>query len=400
MSGQNTGPKPPALADGQRHPGSGWPGGGGGRLRARAPGRRGAGAGAVDRAAQGGVAGLDQRAGRRSSPPSRPGEVVPAAGAFPAPVTAAMRLPPPAMPVDGPAVPVAPTLPTPPALPALPPVDPVAVPIPPGDWPKLPAAEPLAPLAPPPELVEPPPSAPLAPPTRPEFPLPPAGSGSNVGSTAAPPTPGDDPMTPKLTALKSALVGAVLAAAPASAQEPKAATPATEKAVESVEAKLTAALKRLTDAEAKIEAQATTIDEQKKALLKLQLTVDGLDGVPGLVKKFENLQTKYDTLQTDYAILKTRLPGDTSTSAKVPQAMPGNPVAPDAAATTTGTVRIINQYATPVKLIVNGVSHTVEPSAVKSIVVTAPQFIYELVGSPGSITQAIKPGETLNLTIN
>lgn len=211
-------------------------------------------------------------------------------------------------------------------------------------------------------------------------------------------------MRMNLTPLKSAIAGAALASAPlpAAAEDNKTPNPVTKSDKDEVavlKEKLAAALTRIEDAENKVTTLQTKIDEQDRAILKLTTAVNGTDITTGLVKKFEELQKKYNELQSDYGKLAAKPPADTSLSAKVPQPMAAAPVP---AAGTAGSVRIINKYGMPAKLVINGFSHTVEPNAEKVVTVAAPEFIYQLIGGTDAtpVHQPIQPGQTLNLTVN
>jgi hypothetical protein len=65
-----------------------------------------------------------------------------------------------------------------------------------------------------------------------------------------------------------------------------------------------------------------------------------------------------------------------------------------------GTVRVVNEYPVMVSIRVNGISHRVEPSEKKDILVPAGEFQYELLTAGAGMTRSvIREKETVTLRI-
>lgn len=327
---------------------------------------------------------------------------------------------PPAPPVVAPVVPPQPTtewpvLGPPPVLPLIPPPAPATAATEAAPMPRVhlpPPARPevhAVPVAASPLQIEPAvvarPAQPLRsaevpPPAagpQPELSLPPAIGPSNLGVTAAPAAtpapPGDSPMIPKLSAVRSAVVGAALAAGPAGAQDAIKSMPASEAAPKTAET-VDELKRQLTDATDKARALELRVKLMEDELLGTKVKETGMT-VPGLRQKFDDMVKKFDALQTKYAALETRV-GDTARSASAYPNTPGTvPTGPKA------TVRISNEYGVPITLILNGLSHRVEPGGSKSVEVPAGTYTYELLnGATGAAeTKPIKDGDAVNLRI-
>ena len=66
----------------------------------------------------------------------------------------------------------------------------------------------------------------------------------------------------------------------------------------------------------------------------------------------------------------------------------------------TGTIRLINEYATDVKIVVNGTSHDLKSNELKEVAVPAGEFVYELLATGAArTTSTIKDTERVTLRI-
>ena len=345
----------------------------------------------------------------------KPGEV--------APPPAPLPPPPPVMP--SPALPAMPSptpdLPTPVNVPpvgdlpkpggfdppALPPITPEIGPAPKPAMPEVPPApKPVPPLAQPVELAPLPAPAPALPtiqPLNPEFNLRPSVPGNTVtprptpaevppvprpvvtvlpapvGPLDPPTTPGDPPVMLTLRqAVMSAALGAgfVLAPTPVlrAADDPKqpAAELDVKKAIDDLK-KEVAALRKQNEVQADYILGRT---DGKAPVLPVDL---------GLLKRVQTLEEAIARIEKKLDATK--------------QVVGSSPIG-GGASTGTGTIRLINEYATDVKIVVNGTSHDLKSNELKEVAVPAGEFVYELLATGAAkTTSTIKDTERVTLRI-
>lgn len=228
------------------------------------------------------------------------------------------------------------------------------------------------------------------PPTPPDFNLRPADPGLNVNSIglgvpATPPAPGVTPMNfPSKTAVMSAAVGLALSAVPAAAQ------PTADD------------VKKITD----------DITALKKDVTDVREALYGVKDAPGsfnnsifgrlnqLDDKVRKIEDKLDKLNDQLGVVISSSAASplNKGAAGVPQ-----PMSPATGATAIkgGTVRVVNEYAVEVSLILNGKAYRFNPGETRAVEVPAGDYTYELLqsGSP-PITSKVKEGETVTLRVH
>jgi len=358
----------------------------------------------------------------------KPGEVAPPPAPLPPPPPV---MPSPALPVMPSPTPGPPTpvnvppvgdLPKPGGFdpPALPPITPEIGPAPKPTLPELPpapkpalpelppAAKPVPPLAQPVELAPfpaPAPGLPTIQPLNPDFNLRPSVPGNTVtpGSTPAevppvprpavtvlpapvgpldpPPTPGDPPVTLTLRqAMMSAALGAGFALAPTPvlrAEEPPRPQPVPEVDVKTQISDLkkeVAALRKQNEVQADYILGRT---DGKAALLPVDL---------GLLKRVQTLEEAIVRIEKKLDATK--------------QVVGSSPIGDPAPTGGKGTIRLINEYATDVKIVVNGTSHELKSNELKEVTVPAGEFVYELLATGAAkTTSTIKDTERVTLRI-
>ena len=345
-----------------------------------------------------------------------------------------------ALPSPAPVMPVTPAGPLLPLMPSLgvpDPIKPVEVPPirvtvaapevapPPRQHPQPPAVEatPVAPPAQPVQLASP--VRPIAP-EPPDFPLPPSRPGFTVnGIPESPPVratpgaltslslehPGEIPVTPTLQALKAAALGLALAAAPVSAADPPAKMPPAAETPKDVVADLRREFEKMRE-DVQTERKFRELMEDT---VKGKLNKETNKTEPGLLTKFDELDARLKRLEEalkkvdvskfeeTIARLEKKLDAATSTTVQKPESAPKSMPGPSAGAAIVGakaTVRIVNEYAVPISMMVNGNSHRVEPSASKSVDVPAGAYTYELLHAGSQATTAtIKENDSVTLRI-
>lgn len=321
-----------------------------------------------------------------------------------------------------------------PTLPAMPPVGDLPKPggLPPvGDLPKLgdlpkpggfdppalPLVKPTVPeVGPAPKPVQPTELAPLPagvpplppmPPTNPDFNLRPSAPGNTVnpkpspaelpqpavsvlpapvGPLDPPMTPGDPPvpLTLRQTMLSAALgVGFALSPSPVlHAQDPaKEKDKDKEKDPKPVEVDVKKQIEDLKKEIAALRKQHEVNDDFIHGRKDPILPADH-----GLLKRVQTLEE---------AIKRIEAKLDAGTR----QAVGSSPIR-EAAVAGTGTIRLINEYPTDVRIVVNGVSHELKPNELKELAVPAGEFVYELLAAAAAkTTSTIKDGERVTLRI-
>lgn len=256
----------------------------------------------------------------------------------------------------------------------------------------VPVAQPGFNLRPPQPRLNVNPSGPPAPPAIELLPPPsfaaPGGPVVPVVPATPTPAPGDTPMPvlPTRQLVLSAMIGAALAAAPAS---PVAAQDKDERKTQP-----------------DLAAIQTTLEEIKKDVKSLQEfrknTEDSVYGKEnstaladqGLIRRLSEIESQISKINETLRKIEASLrdPSRTTTSAFGPM-LPG-------AAVGRGLVRIVNDYPTEMSMIVNGRSHRVPPGQSVTVDVPPGSFTYELLHAGSNpTTTTVKEGETMTLRI-
>lgn len=204
--------------------------------------------------------------------------------------------------------------------------------------------------------------------------------------------PGDSIMRlPARETFLSAVMGVALATAapsPALAQEPPAGPKVMEPTVQ--------------DLKKEVETLKNELDSVKRLQGTLEETVlgrkDGKILVPsdkGLFRLMTDLETSVKKLEVRMKKLEEApgaVPAKTTTEA--------SPLTSKPETVSKGTLKLENAYNVNVSIIVNGISHALEPQQIKDVEVTAGSFSYELIGAnDAKRTSTIREGETVTLRI-
>jgi hypothetical protein len=285
--------------------------------------------------------------------------------------------------------PVAPVIPPPPGLaPPAPPEKSVLPllpdPVPPPDFnlrPSDPAhsVKPEAPVTSPgpvPPLSLPAPKPVVVTPVLPAPPPEPLGTPTGRVRGPSAPTPGDNTMTGLNKTVLAAVVGGALALTPtrAAAQPPQPTNEELKKQLEAANLKL---------------------DELKRDVKRLSEALEGrrdekgypLPSDPGLVAELKRLRDRVDDVERAMR---------SSTSLR-PNTV-GPVVTP--ALTGRGTVRVVNEYATPVSIVVNSSNYRVEPNRTLDVDVPTGEFTYHLLAAGVAPTRSvIKDKEVVTLRV-
>ena len=215
-------------------------------------------------------------------------------------------------------------------------------------------------------------------------------------STIAPSTntTGDTPMIPTLPFLRSALVGAALAAAPVSAQTPAEKPPVEKKDAPKAD-DITALKKQLADIAAELAANKTFRDNTED-VIQGRRNADTGKTDPGLISKMLDFDARLKRIEETLL----RLEKSMSEAAKSTSAYSPKDSSPMAMIGPKSTVRIVNEYPVQISMIVNGKSHRLEPNETKLVEITAGSYTYELLHAGAQATNGvIKDGETITLRI-
>ena len=203
--------------------------------------------------------------------------------------------------------------------------------------------------------------------------------------TPLPPPPGDTPMLPIRKLTFSTALGVALAFTPTSATRAEEPKPGELKTVEEA---LKKEIKDLKDELKKSKDLLGSIDEQVMG------RKDGKVMVPsdaGLMARMEKLEKSIKSIETKVASL------DETLSKRTVGASPSDPAKP---ATGLGKVKVVNEFATKISIVVNDKSYPLDPSQTKEIEVPMGSFSYLLVADGSTkTTSAIKDGETVTLRI-
>ncbi len=203
--------------------------------------------------------------------------------------------------------------------------------------------------------------------------------------TPLPSPPGDFPMLPIHKLTLSTALGVALAFTPTSAlraEEPKPGE------LKTVEESLKKEIKDLKEELKKSKDLLGTIDEQVMG------RKDGKVMVPadaGLMARMDKLEKAIKSIETKVASL------DETLSKRTVGASPSDPAK---LAAGLGKVKVVNEFATKISIVVNDKSYPLDPAQTKEIEVPMGSFSYLLVADGATkTTSAIKEGETVTLRI-
>ena len=187
-------------------------------------------------------------------------------------------------------------------------------------------------------------------------------------------------MNLKHAATAAALGGALLAPAPAKADE-KSEIAGLRTQVEDSNANLK-----------KIQKQLADLTE----LLNGRRDKDGIPvgPYPGLIADMKEMRDKLDRFDRELQTLKA-----TQQTAQRPPSpvVPAAPVLPAPAG--RGTVRVVNEYPVSVSITVNGTSYRVAPQKSLDVDVAAGRFTYQLESSAAPTESTVNDKETVRLRI-
>ena len=201
-------------------------------------------------------------------------------------------------------------------------------------------------------------------------------------------------MLPTIPFLRSALVGAALAAAPVSAQTPAEKLPVEKKDAPKAD-DITAIKKQLADIATELATNKTFRDNTEDVIQGRKSAETGKTD-PGLISKMLDFDARLKRIEeTLLRLEKTMSEAAKSTSAYSPK-----DTSPMAMIAPKSTVRIVNEYPVQISMIVNGKSHRLEPNETKLVEITAGSYTYELLHAGAQATNGvIKDGETITLRI-
>ncbi len=201
-------------------------------------------------------------------------------------------------------------------------------------------------------------------------------------------------MIPTIPFLRSALVGAALAAAPVSAQTPPEKPPVEKKDAPKAD-DLSTMKKQLEDITKELGLNKTFRDNTED-VIQGRKNADTGKTDPGLISKVLDFDARLKRIEE--ALL--RLEKSMSDAAKSTSAYSPKDTSPMAMIGPKSTVRIVNEYPVQISMIVNGKSHRLEPNETKLVEITAGSYTYELLHAGAQATNGvIKDGETITLRI-
>ena len=203
--------------------------------------------------------------------------------------------------------------------------------------------------------------------------------------TPLPSAPGDTPMLPIHKLTLSTALGVALAFMPTSALRAEEPKPGELKTVEEA---LKKEIKDLKDELKRSKDLLGSIDEQVMG------RKDGKVMVPadaGLMARMDKLEKAIKSIETKVASLDETLSKRT---------VGASPTDPAKLAAGLGKVKVVNEFATKISIVVNDKSYPLDPSQTKEIEVPMGSFSYLLVADGATkTTSAIKEGETVTLRI-
>lgn len=206
--------------------------------------------------------------------------------------------------------------------------------------------------------------------------------------------PGDTPMIPTIPFLRSALVGAALAAAPVSAQTPAEKLPVEKKDALKAD-DLSTMKKQLEDITKELGLNKTFRDNTEDVIQGRKNAETGKTD-PGLISKVLDFDARLRRIEETLL----RLEKSMSEAAKSTSAYSPKDTSPMAMIGPRSTVRIVNEYPVQISMIVNGKSHRLEPNETKLVEITAGSYTYELLHAGAQATNGvIKDGDTITLRI-
>jgi hypothetical protein len=192
------------------------------------------------------------------------------------------------------------------------------------------------------------------------------------------------------TITRAALLGTVLLAAPALADDPKPSDPVKYSDLEPIKEQLKKVREDL-DAMKGLDRQLKDLKEA----LEGRADKGGLSD-DGLLKTVRKLQASLDTLNTKLSTLEAKL-NDTS---RIVGASPlvGPPM--PAVTVSKAAVKIVNEYPIEISMLVNGTPHRVAANTTKEVSVAPGAFTYQLLTSGASeVSRQIKDSETVTLRV-
>jgi hypothetical protein len=213
-------------------------------------------------------------------------------------------------------------------------------------------------------------------------------------------TPGENPMLNLNQTAAAAILGGVLFAQTnptvAAPPFPGAVVPMAPIKLDDKQGTDVAELKKQVEESNK---KLTSVLEQLKQLHELLNGKKDFDGtplpIPGLVAQVKDLKDKLDKIEKDVAGLKSQ---QTSLRPTNPNPTSPTPIVDPRAG--KGTVRIINEYPVQISMVVNGVSHKIQPGKSLDVDVPMGEFTYQLLESAAASTKSvIKEKETVTLRI-
>jgi len=161
----------------------------------------------------------------------------------------------------------------------------------------------------------------------------------------------------------------------------------------------------------KVDATAKEVESLKLELAAVKKLVDALDTTvygrkdgqviypqdKGHRKLLEDLTASMKSLDTRLKTMEEKLAKTTVGSSPLPTT-----TVPPTGVPIVGksTLKLVNEYNVPISLVVNGVSHPLEPQQSKDLEIPSGSFSYELIGTAeAKRTSSIKEGETVTLRI-
>lgn len=144
-----------------------------------------------------------------------------------------------------------------------------------------------------------------------------------------------------------------------------------------------------------LQALKSDVEQLKTAKKQTLETLEGTDQGDGLLKRMTTLENKLKALSNQVEQLDRKL-DSTRTSLSSPLANPGaNRLVK------SGTVKLLNLYATDVDILVNGVAYRLSPNETRTLSLAPGAFTYQLLTGGGQeISRTIKESEEVLLKVN
>jgi hypothetical protein len=192
------------------------------------------------------------------------------------------------------------------------------------------------------------------------------------------------------TITRAAIVGTVMLAAPALAEDPKPSDPIKYSDLEPIKQDLKKVREDL-DALKGVDRQLKDLKEALEGRAdKGSLSDDGL------LKTVRKLQASLDALNTKLSTLEVKLNDPSRIVGASPLAGPPMP----AVTVSKSAVKIVNEYPIEISMLVNGSPHRVPANTTKEVSVAPGAFTYQLLTSGASeVSRRINDGETVTLRV-